>query len=29
MTMQFGEPLGGYCLGFIEVQIWFVFDGSF
>ena len=29
MTMQFGEAWGVYCLGFIEVQIRFVFDGSF
>ena len=29
MSMMFGNAWGGYCLGFTEVNIRFVFDDSF
>ena len=29
MSMVFGYAWGGYCLGFTEVHIRFVFDDSF
>ena len=29
MTMQYVYAWGGYCLGFLEVKIWFIFDDFF